>query len=152
MDELEELSQRALAWADDDCDPVTAAQCRQMAQRRDLAELRDHFGGRLEFGTAGLRAKVGPGPWRMNRSTVRRASRAVAEHLLATRGAGAVTVVVAFDARRSSRELAAQTCGTLSAAGVRVQVFILATPTPLAAFALLHERADAAIVITASHN
>lgn len=151
MDELEELSRRALAWADDDCDPVTAEQCRQMARRCDWTELRDHFGGRLEFGTAGLRAKVGPGPWRMNRSTVRRASRAVAEHLSATCGDGA-TVVVAFDARQSSADLAAQTCGTLSAAGIRVQVFTRAAPTPLAAFALLHERADAAIVITASHN
>lgn len=153
MDEISALSGRALAWAEQDCDPVTAEQCRELAARADLVELRDYFGGQLEFGTAGLRAKVGPGPWRMNRSTVRRASRAVADHL----NARAVfskqpEVVVAFDARGSSRELAEEVCGTLSAAGVRVRVFAEPTPTPIAAFTLLYLRADAAIVITASHN
>lgn len=152
MLESEELSHRALAWAEDDCDPVTAEACRQMAKRGDVAELRDHFGGQLEFGTAGLRAKVGPGPWRMNRSTVRRASRAVADYLLAQAGNRPVVVVVAFDARESSRLLASETCGTLVASGVRVHVFPEATPTPVAAFALLYQGADAAIVVTASHN
>src|SRR5690606_6263688 len=33
----------------------------------DDTELRDRFGGRLHFGTAGLRAAVGAGPLRMNR-------------------------------------------------------------------------------------
>lgn len=153
MNEIEELSKRATDWANDDCDPDTAEQCREMARRADLSQLRDHFGGQLEFGTAGLRAKVGPGPWRMNRSTVRRASRAVADHLRSnTEDGRRATVVVAFDARESSRSLAAETCGTLVAAGVRVRVFVEPTPTPVAAFALLHLGADAAIVVTASHN
>ncbi len=154
--ELNELVERAVAWADADCDVATAAECRRMAARGDLVELRDHFGGCLEFGTAGLRAKVGPGPWRMNRATVRRAARAVAEQLLEQRAGvtavEAVTVVVAFDARSTSRELASEVCGTLSAAGVKLRVFSRPTPTPVAAFALRHDFADAAIVVTASHN
>lgn len=151
--QLDDLAASALRWADDDCDESSATQCRDMARRRELVELRDHFGGKLEFGTAGLRAKVGPGPWRMNRATVRRASRAVAEYLLLqTPGAREVTVVVGFDARASSRELARETCGTLRAAGVDVRVFDEAVPTPIVAFALRYLRADAAIVVTASHN
>lgn len=154
MVELDELKRRALAWADADCDETTAQQCREMAARGDLAELRDHFAGHLEFGTAGLRAKVGPGPWRMNRATVRRAARAVADHLKAAAASSddIPCVVVAFDARQSSRELATEACGTLRAAGVHVRAFPVPTPTPVAAFALTYEAARAAIVITASHN
>ena len=50
-----------------------------------LAELRDRFAGRLEFGTAGLRGVVAAGPNRMNRAVVRAATAAVAGWLL---GAG----------------------------------------------------------------
>ena len=42
---------------------------------RALAELRDRFAGRLEFGTAGLRGVVAAGPNRMNRAVVRAAKR-----------------------------------------------------------------------------
>jgi phosphomannomutase len=47
-----------------------------------LAELRDRFAGRLEFGTAGLRGVVGAGPNRMNRAVVRAATAAAAGWLL----------------------------------------------------------------------
>jgi phosphomannomutase len=47
-----------------------------------LAELRDRFAGRLEFGTAGLRGVVAAGPNRMNRAVVRGATAAVAGWLL----------------------------------------------------------------------
>jgi phosphomannomutase len=45
------------------------------------AELADRFGGRLEFGTAGLRGAVAAGPNRMNRAVVRAATAALAEWL-----------------------------------------------------------------------
>ena len=40
----------------------------------DPALLAERFGGRLMFGTAGLRAAVGAGPLRMNRLVVRQAA------------------------------------------------------------------------------
>ncbi|MGH3255218.1 MAG: phospho-sugar mutase [Streptosporangiaceae bacterium] len=49
-----------------------------------LAELRDRFAGRLEFGTAGLRGVVAAGSNRMNRAVVRAATAAVAGWLLGT--------------------------------------------------------------------
>src|ERR1700690_2340973 len=48
-----------------------------------VTELRDRFGGRLQFGTAGLRGAMGAGPNRMNRAVVRAATAAVAGGLLA---------------------------------------------------------------------
>ena len=40
-----------------------------------LAELDDAFSGPLEFGTAGLRGRMGPGPHRMNGVVVAQADR-----------------------------------------------------------------------------
>ena len=42
----------------------------------------DRFAGRLQFGTAGLRAEVGAGPTRMNRLVVRQAAAGLAQYLL----------------------------------------------------------------------
>jgi hypothetical protein len=47
-------------------------------------------GGRLEFGTAGLRAKMGPGPARMNRVTVQQATQGLAAYLLSAEGSSAL--------------------------------------------------------------
>ena len=148
--ELSELVRRALEWAAADCDPHTAQLAVAMAKRGDAEELADHFLHQLEFGTAGLRAKVGPGPARMNAATVRKAALAVAQHLHTA--TPAPVVVVAFDGRATSRALAQECAGVLSAAGVMVRYFSEPIPTPLAAFAVLQVRADAGIVITASHN
>src|SRR5579859_495191 len=54
-----------------------------------LAELRNRFAGRLEFGTAGLRGVVAAGPNRMNRAVVRAATAAVAGWLLGLAGGDA---------------------------------------------------------------
>ena len=71
-----------------------------------LAELRDRFAGRLEFGTAGLRGVVAAGPNRMNRAVVRAATAAVAGWLLGTgpddaRGSGWLLEMGRGDARDS---------------------------------------------------
>ena len=44
-----------------DPDPTTRAQIDQVLERADPAELDELFGAELEFGTAGLRAALGPG-------------------------------------------------------------------------------------------
>ena len=110
-------------------------------------------GTRLEFGTAGLRGEVGPGPNRMNRAVVVRTTRGLADHLLAhvpdadTRG-----VVVGFDARPDSGRFARDVVTVLRAAGLPVAWFPSPTPTPLVAWAARDRRAAGAVVVTASHN
>ncbi|MGA7205659.1 MAG: phospho-sugar mutase, partial [Specibacter sp.] len=81
------LAGTAAHWASHDPDPATAAALRAMVQAaatdpEAAAELADSFAGNLQFGTAGLRAVMGPGPNRMNRVVVRRAAAGVAAHLL----------------------------------------------------------------------
>ena len=74
--ELQDLLSRAFAAAGTGPDAAGGADAGA------LAELRDRFAGRLEFGTAGLRGVVAAGPNRMNRAVVRAATAAVAGWLL----------------------------------------------------------------------
>lgn len=48
----------------------TAASVREMVKAGNVVELRKCFGARMEFGTAGLRAAMGPGVSRMNDLTI----------------------------------------------------------------------------------
>jgi phosphomannomutase len=109
--------------------------------------------GALEFGTAGLRAIVGPGPMRMNRAVIRRTTAGVARYLKRQcGGTGARPFVVAADARISSASFRREVIGVLAAHGLPVRFFEHAVATPIAAYVARRLGASAAIVITASHN
>ena len=116
-------------------------------------DLGGYFGGRLQFGTAGLRAPVGPGPLRMNRLVVRQAAAGLARYLLDTDpDARTRGVVIAFDARRKSEAFALDTARVMAALGVRAVVFADAAPTPVLAWSVTELAAAAGVVVTASHN
>jgi phosphomannomutase len=107
----------------------------------------------LRFGTAGIRAPVGPGPDRMNRSTVGRIVDGVAVHLLDTvPDARQRGVVVARDARHGSADFAEEATEVLRGRGIAVHLFDEPVPTPLAAHAVPRLAAAAAVIVTASHN
>lgn len=111
------------------------------------------MGEPLTFGTAGIRGQVGPGPGRMNRATVIRTTKGLADHLLGKHhGTPEHSVALGFDARPDSRIFAEDVAGVLAAAGIGVRYFPQVTPTPLVAFAAKHLAAPTAVVITASHN
>jgi phosphomannomutase len=150
---LDELIAQAEAWARGDPDPDTAAEARGLVERRAEAELRDAFGGRLQFGTAGLRGLIGPGRNRMNRAVVRQATAGLARYLLRVSPDALVRgVVVGRDARRMSDVFAEDVAGVLSGHGIPALVFPEPVPTPLGAFAVLELGAAAGVVVTASHN
>lgn len=157
-----DLLERARAWQADDPDPHTATELEHLiaaaesGDERAGAELADAFDGPLQFGTAGLRGRMGPGSNRMNLAVVSRAARGLADVLLAELGGGgteeAPLVVIGHDARHNSRELAEASAGIMTAAGLRVRLTDRHCPTPLIAFATRHLDADAGVVVTASHN
>jgi phosphomannomutase len=156
MDEqgrIEGLRDRARTWAAGDPDPTMRAELEALAGTADRAVLEDLVGGQLTFGTAGLRGRVGPGPNRMNRAVVIRATRGLVDHLLATDPTAAARgVVVAFDARHDSERFARDVAAVVAAAGVRVHRFPTHQPTPIGAFAQKELDAAACVVVTASHN
>lgn len=148
-----ELIRRAVRWRAADPDPTTRAAIDDVVERSDPTELQDLFGHALEFGTAGLRGPLGPGPNRMNRLVVRRLATALADHLHGAVGAGRrPRVVIGRDARHGSAAFGEDLIEVLSGAGVDVEHFDEPVPTPLVAFAVRSRRADGGIVVTASHN
>lgn len=152
-EEMALLRGAARAWAEADPDPVTRQALLDAVQADDQVQLLDLVGTALAFGTAGLRGAVGPGPNRMNRAVVIRASRGLADHLLATvPDAAARGVVVGFDARPDSERFARDAVTVLRAAGLAVAWFPTPTPTPLVAWAARARGAAGAVVVTASHN
>jgi phosphomannomutase len=149
----DELMARARAWMAEDPDPETRAELQALIDARDDAALAERFGGRLEFGTAGLRGELGAGPMRMNRVVVRRAAAGLARWLLdADPTAAERGVVIGFDGRRNSDVFAADSAAVLAGAGIRALLMPHFVPTPVLAFSVPHLGAAAGVMVTASHN
>lgn len=142
-----DLVRRAHSWLAQDPDPETRAELTALLESGDQAALRERFGAKLEFGTAGLRGELGAGPNRMNRVTVMRAAAGLARVL----GPGR-HVVIGYDARHKSDVFARDTAAVLTGAGLRASVLPRPLPTPVLAFAVRHLGADAGVTVTASHN
>ena len=137
-------------WLTADPDAGTRAELQDLLAG-DPAELRHRFTKRLSFGTAGIRGPMGAGPARMNRVLVRIVTAALAERVL-QEGAADTLVVVGYDARRRSRDFAADAARVLAAHRIRVRVLPEPMPTPVLAFAVKHLGASAGVMVTASHN
>lgn len=120
---------------------------------KDKELLEDSFYKTLEFGTGGMRGEIGPGPNRMNRYTVRKASLGLAQYILeAGEEAQARGVVIAYDSRHFSQAFAYEAAQTISNKGIQTYVFESLRPTPELSFAVRYLNAFSGIVITASHN
>lgn len=117
----------------------------------DKAELEDRFYKELEFGTGGLRGIMGAGANRMNKYTVSKATKGLADYLNAEFD-GEKSVAIAFDSRNNSADFAKTAAGVLCAAGIKVFLFETLMPTPVLSFAVRYHNCTAGIVITASHN
>lgn len=152
--ELEDLLATARAWLP--LDPgnagvleaeITAAERGDDAAHAALAA---RFAGYLTFGTAGLRAPLGPGTTRMNRVVVQRAAAGIAD--FATAHVPDPSVIIGYDARHGSKDFAVDSAAVFTAAGCRVQLMAMPAPTPVLAFALQRSQADVGIMVTASHN
>jgi phosphomannomutase len=150
---IEEAISKARAWIAADPDPETRRELQALIDQRDTAQLIEVMGGSLEFGTAGLRAIVGPGPMRMNRAVVRRTTAGVARYLAARHARATMApIVVGADGRLSSPAFMQETVGVLAAHGLPVRYFRTPVATPIAAYVARRLGAPACIVITASHN
>ncbi|NLD82560.1 MAG: phospho-sugar mutase, partial [Clostridiales bacterium] len=130
-------------------DPETVAELQGIAG--DEKEIEDRFYTELSFGTAGLRGVLGMGTNRMNIYNVRRATKGLAQYLIA-QGVQAQGVAIAYDSRIKSDVFARETALTLAACGVKAYLFESLRPVPVLSYTVRHLGACAGVVITASHN
>ena len=136
-------------WIAEDPDSTTRSQLQEMLDSGDETSLRSCFAGFLEFGTAGLRGPLGPGPSRMNRAVVTKTAAGLAIYMKRN---GLKSVVIGRDARYGSEDFTRDTAEIMQGAGFEVFVLPRPLPTPVLAYAVRNLKCDVGIMVTASHN
>ncbi len=132
-------------------DPDTASEL--LALKDDDNEIYERFYKALEFATAGMRGLIGAGPNRINRYTVAKATKGLAEYIKAA-GEAAMKkgVAIAHDNRRKSREFAEVTAGVLAANGIKCYLFEDLRTTPELSYTVRRLACFSRVLVTASHN
>jgi len=139
-------------WLDNDyIDEDTKKELKEIINNEK--EIEDRFYKELEFGTAGLRGKIGAGTNRMNIYNISKVTQGLANYIkekgeeYTNRG-----VAIAFDCRHYSKEFAKTAALVLAGNGIKSYLFEDLRPTPELSFAVRKLNTAAGIVITASHN
>ena len=136
-------------WILDDPDPTTAKQLHVLLESKNYEQLRKYFSGFLQFGTAGLRGPIGPGPSCMNRAVVGRTAAGLAQFM---KDRNLTSIVIGRDARHGSEDFTRETAEIMCGAGMKVFVLPRPLPTPVLAFSMNELGVDVGVMITASHN
>jgi len=118
-------------WTSESYDEEMRSEIQRLLDAGDMAELEDRFYRTLEFGTGGLRGKLGAGTNRMNAYIVARATQGLANYVKQNATApGPLRAAVSHDSRHRSREFAEVTAGVLAANGFYVHIVPELRPTP----------------------
>ena len=136
-------------WMDTDLeDPALKAELESIEGNEE--EIKDRFAVALKFGTAGLRGVLGAGSNRMNIYVVRQATQGLA-NWVKTQG-GNQLVAISYDSRINSDVFAKTAACVLAANGIKVRIYDALMPVPALSFATRYYKANAGIMVTASHN
>lgn len=149
---LKQVEAKAQAWLDGKYDDKTKDEVRAMLANPDKSALIDAFYKDLEFGTGGLRGKMGVGCNRMNIYTVGSATQGLANYLNQAFKGQKISVVVGHDCRNNSRLFAETVANIFSANGIKAYLFDDLRPTPEMSFAIRELGCQSGVIITASHN
>jgi len=116
-------------------------------------EIEDRFYKNLDFGTGGMRGKMGAGTNRINKYVVRKATQGLANYIINYSDNGKEKgVVIAYDSRHNSPEFSLEAALVLAANGIKTYLFTGMRATPELSFAVRELDAIGGIVVTASHN
>ena len=116
------------------------------------SEIEDRFYKELEFGTGGMRGKIGAGTNRINSVTVAKATQGIANYLNEKYVNEEISAAIAYDSRNMPKEFAQKAACVFVANNIKVYLFDSLRPTPELSYAVRYFNCKAGIVITASHN
>lgn len=148
---MNQILERAKQWLSKDFDLQTR-QAVQTLINQDTESLKESFYQDLQFGTGGMRGIMGVGTNRINKYTLGKNTQGIANCLKETFPFEALKVVIAYDCRHHSKELAELVAHVFSANRIQVFLFSALRPTPELSFAVRHLSCQCGIVLTASHN
>lgn len=121
-------------------------------RENNVNEFNDAFYRTLEFGTGGLRGIMGIGTNRMNKYIVAMTTQGFCNYIAENNPGKQIKTVISYDSRNNSREFAKITARVMAANGFKVYLFEDIRPTPELSFAVRELKADAGVMLTASHN
>ena len=149
---INKVREKSEQWLDSNITEEEKRAIRDMIEN-DEDKLVDSFYQDLKFGTGGMRGEMGIGSNRMNIYTVGMATQGLANYLLKAFGERKeISVIIAHDSRNNSRLFAETTANVFTANNIIVYLFDELRPTPELSFAIREKKAQAGVVITASHN
>jgi phosphoglucomutase len=146
-----EILNKAKEWLSDNFDSETQKEVNSLIENNPK-ELEESFYKNSAFGTGGMRGIMGVGPNRINKYTLGRNSQGISNILKQEFPGEQHKVVIAYDCRHNSKELAQVVANVFSANGVKVYLFSDLRATPELSFAVKHLDCHCGIVLTASHN
>lgn len=150
---IESVVAKANQWLAGNYDAKTKAEVKAMLDADNKDALIDAFYKDLEFGTGGLRGKMGAGSNRMNIYTVGSATQGLANYLnKAFADMKQISVVIGHDCRNNSRLFAETVANIFSANGIKAYLFDSLRPTPEMSFAIRQLGCQSGVIVTASHN
>ena len=114
--------------------------------------LEDAFYKDLAFGTGGMRGIMGVGTNRVNKYTFGKTTQGLSDYIKAQFPNETPSVVIGYDCRHNSVELAQTVAAIFSANDIKVYLFTDLRATPEVSFAVRHLNCHCGIVLTASHN
>ncbi|MDU1912212.1 phospho-sugar mutase [Fusobacterium sp.] len=125
-----------------------------MSIKGNDAEIESRFYTDLSFGTAGMRGVRGIGKNRINKYNIRKATQGLANYIIENTGEVGKKkgVAIAYDCRIDSVEYALNTALVLAGNGIKAYLFTSLRSTPELSFATRELKAQAGVMVTASHN
>ncbi len=103
----------------------------------------------IKFGTDGWRAVISD---TFTFNNLRLVAQAIADMIVEAYGNGNLEVVIGYDTRFLSDRYASEVARVMAANGIVAWLTRADTPTPAVSYSVVHKKAAAGLVITASHN
>ena len=144
--------ERAKSWASNPYFEESARkEVQDLIDKQEGKDITERFYKDIEFGTGGLRSIIGMGTNRINKYTIRKATQAFSTELIKV-FKNDIKVAISYDSRKYSLEFAKEAAGVFAGNNIKTYIFKELNPVPLLSYSVRHHKAQAGVMITASHN